>query len=82
MENYANLHCSDPDLLAQKKQDSRNMFIAHLNINSVQNKVEELRDLPFKILSRRNCAKLDEEDFRKDLFTAPLHVMDIFEFLK
>lgn len=46
MENYANLYCSDPDLLAQKKQDSRNMFIAHLNINSVQNKVEELRDLP------------------------------------
>ena len=48
-ENSPEIYCSDSHLLKRRKKDSRNVLIAHLNINSLQNKIEELKDFNTKI---------------------------------
>ena len=40
-----NMYCSDPNLLLKRKKSSINVLVAHLNINSLQNKIEELKEL-------------------------------------
>jgi exonuclease III len=35
--------------MMRRKKESRDVLIAHLNINSLQNKIEELKDLNTKI---------------------------------
>ena len=50
--NSPEIYCSDSHLLKRRKKDPRNVLIAHPNINSLQNKIEELKDFNKKLKRR------------------------------